>query len=472
MRRPRSLRGRLTLTVVASVAAALIFATVAFNLLVWNRLSASADNAAYARSDAELSGLAFAHGHLVEAKLLNRVPLAGQAWVFVGGRAIEAPRVGASLEQAVQHFASGSGRQVIRSVPHLHARLYLTPVILERQEWQLVVKQPLARKARVVSTGTRAGVVVVAISMRSFEATRTLALVGSIACAVLLLTVVTVVARWTLRAALRPVVEMTAAVDAWSERELNRRFGAGKPHDEISQLAATLDRLLDRIAASLRHEQRFSAELSHELRTPLTRITAGIELALRQKRSPDEYRESLTNLLSSTQYLSRTIDTLVLAAQQESGALRGRSDAQAVAVEAVEACSSLAAAHNLTIAIRPEEETLWFGVDSDVAVRILQPVVQNACRYAHATISLSVSPADNIVAIEVADDGPGVTAAEAEAIFRPGFRGSAAMDTDDDGVSGAGLGLALARRLAEATEGQVNVVPGPRGLFVVSLPAS
>ena len=63
---------------------------------------------------------------------------------------------------------------------------------------------------------------------------------------------------------------------------------SAEPDDEISELAATLDALLDRVAASLRHEQRFSAELSHELRTPLARIIAEAELALRRERAPEE----------------------------------------------------------------------------------------------------------------------------------------------------------------------------------------
>ncbi len=471
MKRPRSLRSRLVLTVAAAVAGALILTTCAFNLVLWNRLSASADNEAYARADAELAALTFAHGRLVETRLPDRVPLAGQAWVFAGDRVLEMPRVGASLEQAARQFAGGPGRQVFRSLPRLHARLYLTPIILERRQSQVEVRQHLARKARAHSADARVGVVVVAISMKPFEATRNLALLGSIAWAVALLAVVVIVARWTLRAALQPVADMTAAADAWSEHDTDRRFGVGQPYDEISQLAATLDGLLDRIAASLRHERRFSAELSHELRNPLARITAEIEVALRHQRSPGEYRAALTNLLSGAQYLSRTIDTLVMAAQQESGALRGRADARRVVVEAAEACSSLAAQRGLTVTIPPDKEALWLGVEPDVAMRILQPVLQNACRYGRARISVSLSRANNTVAIEVADDGPGVEPAEAESIFRPGIRGSAATDSED-GASGAGLGLSLARRLAEAAAGEVNVVPGPAGLFVVSLPAS
>jgi signal transduction histidine kinase len=121
--------------------------------------------------------------------------------------------------------------------------------------------------------------------------------------------------------------------------------------------------------------------------------------------------------------------------------------------------------------IQHQEENLWLGLEPDVAAHILQPVLQNACGYGHTTVSLALSQTGSTVAIEIADDGPGVTAAEAEAIFRPGYRGTAAT-VASDGTTGAGLGLSLARRLAEAVQGEVSVVPGSTGLFVVSLPAS
>ena len=86
---------------------------------------------------------------------------------------------------------------------------------------------------------------------------------------------------------------MTEHAASWSEHDLDRRFDLGEPYDELTQLAATLDRLLERISASLRHEQRFTAEISHELRTPLARISGEAELMLRRERTPDEYRSPL-----------------------------------------------------------------------------------------------------------------------------------------------------------------------------------
>ena len=99
----------------------------------------------------------------------------------------------------------------------------------------------------------------------------------SAALAALLFVVVMLVARSLLSHALRPVDAMTREGARGEPQESDRRFDLGPPHDELTQLAATLDSLLDRLAASLRHERLFSAELSHELRTPLARILAQSE---------------------------------------------------------------------------------------------------------------------------------------------------------------------------------------------------
>src|SRR5207253_10740374 len=141
-------------------------------------------------------------------------------------------------------------------------------------------------------------------------------------------------ARWLLAASLRPVARMTRQAAGWSERDLDRRFGLGEPPDERTELAATLDGLLDRLAASLRREQRFSAELSHELRTPLSRVLAETELALRRERTPQEYRHALEVVRRSAEQLARTVDALVASARYEAGAPRGTADAFAVAAEA------------------------------------------------------------------------------------------------------------------------------------------
>ena len=106
------------------------------------------------------------------------------------------------------------------------------------------------------------------------------------------------------------------------------------------------------------------------------------------------------------------------------------------------------------------------GLDHDLAERILQPVVENACRYGRSRVVVSVSRAGEDVAFAVEDDGPGVDSTEREAIFEPGWRGAAA-----DGAAGAGLGLALARRLARSVHGEIEALDGNGGgRFRITLP--
>jgi signal transduction histidine kinase len=106
-------------------------------------------------------------------------------------------------------------------------------------------------------------------------------------------------------------------------------------------------------------------------------------------------------------------------------------------------------------------------VTGDVAARVLQPLVENACAHAVSRVALEVERVDGAVEIRVVDDGPGVDAAELDEIFESGRRGAAAR-----GSEGAGLGLALARRVARAAGGDVTATEGPGGIFTVRLPAA
>ena len=153
---------------------------------------------------------------------------------------------------------------------------------------------------------------------------------------------------------------------------------------------------------------------------------------------------------------------------QECTATRGISDAFAVASDVVEHSAHIAAAEGVHVAAQPPGVPLRIGVDADLAERILQPVVENACRYGRSRVDVAVLRSGSRILFRVTDDGPGVDAEERETIFEPGRRGSGA-----DGVGGAGLGLSLARRLARATSGEVSADPSPDGgVCTVELPSA
>jgi signal transduction histidine kinase len=95
-------------------------------------------------------------------------------------------------------------------------------------------------------------------------------------------------------------------------------------------------------------------------------------------------------------------------------------------------------------------------------------VVENALRYGRGKVQVRVTRNGSSVLFDVDDDGPGVLAAEHETIFEPTVRGSAGRSSQ----TGAGLGLALSRRLARAVSGDVEARPGASGHFVIRLPAA
>ena len=440
------IRRRLFLVVVATVGVAVAALVLGFNVILTRTLTHDAGELARARASAQLALLTTTHGRVTVREAPDAAAGDAYIWVFSRGAVLERPRSSATVAAAARALAAGGARHV--DVAGADIRLYAAPVI-----WH----------------GRRVGAVVAGVSLAPYEQTGRLALIGSLVLGALLLVVVAAAARWLLGASLRPVVRMTRQAAAWSERDLDRRFGLGEPRDELSELAATLDGLLDRLAASLRREQRFSAELSHELRTPLARVMAESELALRRKREPDEYRRALELINRNAAQLTRTVDALVAAARHEAGAERGTADAYQLAAEAAAACAGLAAQRRVDLELSTPDRPIRVAVEPELGERILQPLFDNACRYGASRVNVSIERVDGLVRYMIDDDGAGVSEGERERIFEPGVRGDQAVRDGE----GAGLGLALARRLARSASGDIEALAGhDGGRFVVILPSA
>ena len=442
MKLPRlGVRSRLLVAIVAAVAVALALAVVAFSFLLGQRLSASATSLVKAQAEAELSSVLIRDGKLVAPEGPDNASAPSQVWVFSGSRALEAPNVSPDLDRAARSLTTGPARSLdIRE----QTRLYALPI---------------------VQNGVRYGTVVSAVSLDPYEETGSAALVGAVLLSLLVLAAVTVLARWMLGRALLPVSRMTEDAAAWSEHDLDQRFHKGEPYDELTRLAATLDRLLERIAASLRHEQRFTAEVSHELRTPLARISGEAELMLRRDRTPDEYREALAAIQRAADQMTHTVETLVAAARHEARLAGATSDAR----DAVQAAARNARedAPAIDVRVTVPADPVPVAVDEELAARMIQPLLDNAVRYGQSAVEISLVRNGSAASIEITDDGPGVADHERASIFEPGKRGEAAAGR----VDGAGLGLALAQRLVRSAGGEISAVAGSSGgRFVLTLP--
>jgi signal transduction histidine kinase len=435
----RDVRTRLLAIVLATLAIGFLAAVVGFAFLLNRTTDADANKVLRARAAAELA-LVRVHDGRISLGAPSRGAVSDTSvWVFAGDNPIQASRADEQTLSAVQSLIGSDERLV--DVEGNDVRLFAQPIM---------------------HGDARVGTLVTALSLEPYEHTRAKAVQAVVVFFALVLLLVGGVVWWLLRSTLRPVAQMTEQAAAWSERDLDRRFALGEPHDELTRLAATLDALLDRLAASLRHERHFSAELSHELRTPLAKLMAEAELALRRQRTASEYRESLEVVLRSAQQIERIVETLINASR-ESAQLQGVASALEVAHGAVAACQPTGVA----VDVLDGNSSLRVGVDRDLAEGILRPVVENACRYGRSAVQVSIRRDGSAVLFAVEDDGPGVQPDEEETIFEPAVRGSAGR-----GGPGAGLGLSLARRLARAASGEVVAEPGPHGHFVVRLPSA
>jgi signal transduction histidine kinase len=431
--------------VTGGVGLVLIALIAVFNVVLAQRLSDEADNALFARASAELASLHVDGGRLAAPEVADAGAVDGQAWVFTEGRTLEQPRSDAGTQRAAEALAAGPRRTA--NLSRTHTRLYAVPVRVG---------------------GRRLGTVIAEVSLAPYEKTEQTALIASTVLGAVVLALVAIAARVLIAGALRPVARMTEQAAAWSELDSGERFHLGAPNDELTRLAATLDRLLDRVASSLRHEQRFSAELSHELRSPLTGVIAEAQLALRHGRTREQYREGFERVLANAQQMARTLEALISAARVELQEPHGIGDAVAAAWVAADGCAALAARHGIELTVLDGEAPIRVGADTDIVERVLAPLVENACRHGASHVSIGFQRRNGAVEVIVRDDGPGVAEGERDLVFEPGWRGGEAHVRGD----GAGLGLPLARRLARAAGGDVAVQADTGGgAFTVRLPA-
>lgn len=437
------LRGTLLLSVLAGIALVLAALTLAFNLVLNARLSSDASGLLQARISAELASLHLSHRQISLPEAPDEANPDIQVWVFAGNRALEQPRISPALQGAAASLARLAPRREDLSTTRLQS-------------------------VAIVQSGRRLGAVVAAVSLIPYQQTRRTALIASGVLALVVLLVVAISARWIISRALIPVARMTRQASDWSEHDVDRRFSLGAPHDELTLLAATLDGLLERLAASLRHEQRLTAELSHELRTPLASIAAEAQYALRHIQQTDEGRATLEQILRGAEVMGRTLDTLIAAARAQLDPRGASSDAAGGANAARAVCAGAAGERGIELVIAAPREQMLVRAEHDLVERILAPLIENAVRYASSRVEIGIGREGTSVVFTVQDDGPGVSPDEQEAIFQPGRRGPGGTATLSS--AGAGLGLALSRRLARTAGGDVQTCSGAEGgCFTVTL---
>jgi signal transduction histidine kinase len=252
------------------------------------------------------------------------------------------------------------------------------------------------------------------------------------------------------RRALAPVDTMTADVAEIEANALDRRVAPPAGDDEIARLARTLNHMLDRLDTAVRLQRRFAADASHELRSPLAAARAQLEVGLAY---PDltDWITTADNVLGEVTRLERLAGELLMLARLDAEVTARPESldlAQLVAQEAKNPEWRDLPLINHSVSTEP----VVVVADPDLLLRVVRNLLTNAARHARSRIDLATGVTDGLAWIRVANDGPPVPPEHREGIFEPFARLDGARDAR---AGGAGLGLAIARRIARAHGGDL-----------------
>jgi signal transduction histidine kinase len=291
--------------------------------------------------------------------------------------------------------------------------------------------------------------------------------------------VVAMGAGWLLaRAALRPIDRLAQAAQAIGDaQDFGRRVPNSGSHDEVERLAVTFNEMLGRLQSAYEHlnaaltvQRRFVADASHELRTPLTSIRGNIGFLRRVvDMDPSDRDAALADVASEVERMSRLVGDLLTLARADAGQHLPKVPVELVPlVREVARQARFLSDGAVEVTLGPLDEACVQG-DPDHLKQLLLILADNAIKYTPpgGRIWLASRRVNGHLRVQVADSGVGIEPREHARIFERFYRADPARSS-----GGAGLGLPIARWIAEEHGGQITVdsSPGQGSLFTVELP--
>lgn len=273
---------------------------------------------------------------------------------------------------------------------------------------------------------------------------------------------------------LRPIHRITqTAQEIAEESDFSQRVHYTGPNDEIGQLAKTFNSMLSRLQESyqqvsqaLKMQRDFVADVSHELRTPLTTVRGNLALLRREPPlPPEEQNDVLEDLVDESDRLIRLVNDLLVLARADAG--RGLIQ-EPVAVKAVvvEACLQARQLDTQRVILEDIPELTAYG-DKDALKQVLLILLDNAIKHTQGEIKVSSEVVNSQAVIAVQDHGPGFPPDKLGHLFDRFYRGDV-----DPSIPGYGLGLPIAKALAEGQGGEIEIEsqPGSGTVVKVKLP--
>jgi signal transduction histidine kinase len=296
-------------------------------------------------------------------------------------------------------------------------------------------------------------------------------MVGAMSLGIVIALIAAAAGGWLIgRQTLRPLTRMAEQAGRINERDLKARLVGPPVDDELGRLAASFNGLLDRLAVAFNLQRQFMADASHELRTPVSVVRTATQVTLaRDVRSVEEYRESLVIIAEQANRLSWLVDAMMLLSRAEAQGVALRLvflNLDDVLAESARALRVLANQRRVAVTTTGDEEVGLTGDDA-LLRQMVGNLLDNAIRHApfDGRVTAGLERSADRVTLRITNDGPGIHPADQDRIFDRFVR----IGSSD----GAGLGLPIARWIAEAHGGTLRLDCSRAGLttFVVALPA-
>ena len=263
---------------------------------------------------------------------------------------------------------------------------------------------------------------------------------------------------WIARRAFRPLEDITATADAISQAsDLSARVTVPPGSNEFTRLASTFNQMFARLERSFEAETQFTADASHELRTPVSVIKSACEYAEKYGETPEEQRETLAMIHRQADKMSQLIGQLLSITRLDQGTETARREKIDLTDLARTVCAEGPWPADRLVLEADGPLPAW--ADKTLITRLLQNLIDNGFKYGKPDghVWVVLRPGADEVLLTVRDDGKGIPPAEQEKVWQRFYQ----VDPARGEKSGAGLGLSMVQKIAQAHGGHMTLESDP-----------
>ncbi|GIW99929.1 MAG: hypothetical protein KatS3mg111_3262 [Pirellulaceae bacterium] len=282
---------------------------------------------------------------------------------------------------------------------------------------------------------------------------------------------------WLAGRAIRPLNAMISTLTRLKPSNLEDRLKVHGTGDELDQLSVAFNSLLDRIGSYLQEHRELLANAAHELRTPLAAIHSGIEVALANQRSPEEYREVLQEVIGESTHLESLVHQLLLLSESDAERMRIHKDPvrlDEIIGRAMDMFGGYAEAEGIDLQCGPLPQIVVRG-NAQHLRQVVYNLLDNAFKYTPSggAVRIGVSLEDpEWIRMDISDTGVGIPPEELPFVFDRFYRGSRPPKNTcsmNQSQRSTGLGLSICRAIVHAHGGSITASSGPAGGTTVSV---